>query len=154
MYVRPRMEANGAELEICCLWCGVHFRAPERTSNMRSKATPSSQNGPQKACPRTSNGIQMVSNQPFIESSSPPIIGSSSLGAGGRGRSPSDIYICIYSFFGRASLCLDPFPAYRSLFGCSGIRGTRLGRQTSYLNRMFMDFEYVFGTCLYLLAFL
>ena len=36
--------------------------ASPRASNMRSKATPSNQKGPQKACPRPSNGIQMVSN--------------------------------------------------------------------------------------------
>ena len=70
--------------------------ASPRASNMRSKATPGSQNGPQKACPRTSHGVQMVSSWQSIESTNRPIIGSSSLGAGGRGRSPSDItYACV-----------------------------------------------------------
>ena len=31
-----------------------------RASDMRSKASPTTQNGPQKACPRTSTGIQRV----------------------------------------------------------------------------------------------
>ena len=68
----------------------AHAQDIPKASQMRSKAIPSSQNGPQKAYPRPSNGIQMVSSLQSIESSNRPIIESSSLGAGGRGRSPSD----------------------------------------------------------------
>ena len=40
----------------------AHAQDNPKASQMRSKAITSSQNGPQKACPRTSNGIQMVSS--------------------------------------------------------------------------------------------